>query len=172
MQQTDDLVECERIQERITKLASGVAIIRVGGTTAVDMNERRHRVEDALEAVRSAQTEGVVPGGGIALVRASTGVNIDAENPDQSLGLNIVCAAALEPVRQMAINAGLSPDLVINQIQGEEGATGYDFVNDNLTDMYAEGIIDPMKVTKSALQNAASAAATLMTSGHAIVEAD
>ena len=88
------------------------------------------------------------------------------------LGVDIVCAAALEPVRQMAINAGLSPDLVINQVQGEEGSTGYDFVNDKLTDMYAEGIIDPMKVTKSALQNAASAAATLMTSGHAIVEAD
>ena len=170
LQQTDDLMECERLQERITKLASGVAIIRVGGTTAIDMNERKHRIEDALEAVKSAQTEGVVPGGGVALIRASEGLEVEVENADQRLGVEIILAAASEPVRQMARNADRSADLVVNQVQSADGSVGYDFTNDTLVDMYSEGIIDPAKVTRTALQNAASAAATLMTSGHAIVE--
>ena len=171
LKQTDDLMECERIQERITKLASGVAIIRVGGTTAIDMNERKHRIEDALEAVKSAQTEGVVPGGGVALLRAASNITIEAENEDQELGAEIVRAASVEPVRQMAVNAGRSADLVVDQVLTAQGSTGYNFVNDTMVDMYSEGIIDPAKVTRTALQNAASAAATLMTSGHAIVEA-
>ena len=123
-----------------------------------------------MEAVKSAQTEGVVPGGGVALIRASEGLEVEVENADQRLGVEIILAAASEPVRQMARNADRSADLVVNQVQSADGSVGYDFTNDTLVDMYSEGIIDPAKVTRTALQNAASAAATLMTSGHAIVE--
>jgi len=168
---TEDLRECEKVQERITKLASGVAVIRVGAPTEVEMIEKKHRIEDALEAVKSAQQEGIVCGGGVALVRAAdllTGIMV--ENEDQQFGVEIVCEALKAPLRQMAINCGLSPDLIEAQIKSAPENCGYNFRDFGMVDMLQAGIIDPVKVTRSALQNAASAAGILITTSHAIVE--
>ena len=171
LQETESLRDCEKIQERITKLASGVAVINVGASTEVEMIENKHRVEDALEAVKSAQEEGLVPGGGVALLRASKALStVSVENSDQQFGVDIVTRAITAPLRQMATNSGLSPDLILNIVEGESGNMGYDFRNDKVVDMIDAGIIDPVKVTRSALQNAASAAGTLITTSHAIVE--
>ena len=170
--ETEDIRECDKIQERITKLASGVAVIKVGAATEVEMIEKKHRIEDALEAVKSAQQEGIVAGGGVALVRASnnTELNIDAENEDQLFGVEIVREAVKAPLRQMALNCGLSPDLVLARVEAAEGSVGYNFRTDEMVDMLETGVIDPAKVTRTALQNAASAAGTLITTSHAIVE--
>jgi chaperonin GroEL len=170
IRQTDNLSECERLQERVTRLASGVAVIKVGGSTEVEMIEKRHRVDDALEAVRSAQEEGIVPGGGIALVRACSGLFVETDNEEQSLGAQVVLQACEVPLKQMAINAGESPDIIIQNVKNEEGDTGYDFLKRCMVSTYEKGIIDPCKVTKCALQNAASAAGTLLTTSHAIVD--
>ena len=171
MAATDDMHECENIQERITKLAAGVAVIRVGAATEVEMIEKKHRIEDALEAVKSAQEEGIAPGGGIALLRAAAKLGgVQTENEDQEFGVEIVRQAVEEPLRQMALNCGLSPDLILNIIMKESPEYGYDFRNDKVVDMFKAGIIDPVKVTRTALQNAASAAGTLITTSHAIIE--
>jgi chaperonin GroEL len=163
--------ECEKIQERITKLASGVAVIRVGAATEVEMIEKKHRIEDALEAVKSAQQEGIVPGGGVALIRAVGSLDTaEVENEDQQLGVDIVREATCAPLRQMATNCGLSPDLILQMVKSEEGNMGYDFRNDEVVEMIESGIIDPVKVTRTAIQNAASAAGTLITTSHAIIE--
>jgi chaperonin GroEL len=172
LDQTDSLYECERIQDRITRLASGVAIIRVGGSTEVEMIEKKHRVEDALEAVNSAQEEGIVPGGGVALVRASKEVHLEFENEDQEIGAKIVCEAVKSPIRQMALNSGESADLVLYEILSLHGTDGRDFTTGKVVDMLEAGIIDPAKVTKAALRNAVSAASTLITTNYAIVEND
>ena len=170
--QEDDLRECDKIQERITKLASGVSVIRVGAPTEVEMIEKKHRIEDALEAVKSAQQEGVVPGGGVALLRAATALDssVPAENEDQQFGIDIIARAVKSPLRQMATNAGLSPDLIVAQIESASKNSGYNFRDFSTVDMFEAGIIDPVKVTRTALQNAASAAGTLITTSHAIVE--
>ena len=170
--ETEDIRECDKIQERITKLASGVAVIKVGAATEVEMIEKKHRIEDALEAVKSAQQEGIVAGGGVALVRASnnTDLQIDAENEDQFFGIEIVREAVKAPLRQMALNCGLSPDLVLARVEAAEGSVGYNFRTDEMVDMLETGVIDPAKVTRTALQNAASAAGTLIPTSHAIVE--
>ena len=170
LRDTDDLRECEKIQERITKLAAGVAVINVGAATEVEMIEKKHRIEDALEAVKSAQQEGLVPGGGVALLRAGTTMDVEVENEDQKCGVEIVRAATSAPLRQMAINCGLSPDLIEAQIKEAPENCGYNFRDFLVVDMFEAGIIDPVKVTRTALQNAASAAGTLMTTSHAIIE--
>ena len=171
IEQTEDMHECEKIQERITKLASGIAVIRVGAPTEIEMIEKRHRIDDALEAVKSAQQEGIVPGGGIALVRAVHNLEVEIGSEDQALGVAIVQKAVEEPIRQMAINAGESADLVLAAIQEENYEYGWDFAAGAITHMINDGIIDPTKVTRCALQNAASVAGALITSNHAIVEA-
>ena len=170
LEQTDSVYECERIQERITRLASGIGIIRVGGLTEVEMIEKKHRIEDALEAVTSAQQEGVVPGGGVALLRATRGIQVETENEDQELGVKIVLEAVKAPLRQMAENAGESPDLILSLVQTADDNLGWDFANGKLVNMVEQGVIDPAKVTRTALQNAASAASTLLTTNYAIVE--
>jgi len=167
---TEDLNECERIQERITRLASGVALIRVGAPTEVELIEKKHRIEDALEAVKAAREEGVVPGGGVALIRASKGVSITLTNEDQRIGAMCVLDAVRQPLRQMAINGGESPDIIEHIVMSQPDHFGYDFRNQREADLYEEGIIDPVKVTKCALRNAASAAGTLLTTNYAIVE--
>tara|TARA_R110000824_G_scaffold129472_2_gene290713 strand:+ start:1598 stop:3169 length:1572 start_codon:yes stop_codon:yes gene_type:complete len=172
LEQTDSLYECERLQDRITRLASGVAIIRVGGATEIEMIEKKYRIEDALEAVRSAQQEGIVPGGGVALVRTSKNLDLEFENEDQEIGSKIVCEAVKSPIKQMASNAGESPDLVLYEILSLHNGDGRDFTTGKVVDMYEAGIIDPAKVTKTALQNAVSAASTLITTNYAIVEND
>ena len=170
LEQTESMYECERIQERITRLASGVAIIRVGGSTEVEMIEKKHRIEDALEAVRSAQLEGVVPGGGVALIRASKDLDAAFENEEQEDGMKIICEAVKAPVRQMAMNAGESPDIILNMVESETECRGYDFSKRQIVDMMEVGIIDPAKVTRLALQNAASVSSVLLTTNHAVVE--
>jgi len=170
LQQTESIYECERLQERITRLASGIAIIRVGAPTEVEMIEKKHRIEDALEAVRSAQQEGIVAGGGVALVRAVEGLVVATDNEEQELGVKIVLRAAEEPIRQMALNSGESPDLVVNMIRSELQNYGYDFLHRKVVNMVEIGVIDPAKVTRCAIQNAASAAGTLITTNYSVVQ--
>ena len=169
--QTEDLHECERIQERITRLASGIAIIKVGGATEIEMTEKRHRIEDALEAVKSAQQEGIIPGGGIALIKACNNLQVKTENDSQELGVKIILEAVKEPARQMAINAGESPDMILSMIEKEANDIGVDFTTGQTINMLEAGIIDPAKVTRCALQNAASVASTLITTNSAVIEA-
>ncbi len=170
LQQTENIYECERLQERITRLASGIGIIRVGAATEVEMIEKKHRIEDALEAVRSAQQEGIVPGGGVALLRATEGLEVVTDNEEQALGVKIVLRAAEEPIRQMALNAGESPDIIVSMVKSEVFDAGYDFLNRRIIMMVETGIIDPVKVTRCAIQNAASAAGTLITTNYSIVQ--
>lgn len=170
LQQTDDLRECEKIQDRITKLAAGVAVINVGAATEVEMTEKKHRIEDALEAVKAAQEEGILPGGGVALLRAIKRLKVNTDNEDQALGVEIVKKAVLAPLRQMATNAGQSPDLIEAKVRKARKNSGFNFRDFSTVDMYDAGIIDPLKVTRIALQNAASAAGTLITTSHAIIE--
>lgn len=172
LEQTDSLSECERIQERITRLASGVGIIRVGGSTEVEMVEKKHRIEDALEAVMSAKSEGIVPGGGTALLQAAKNLEVDCDNDDQELGVKILLDVVRAPMKQMALNAGESPDLIVNTVESSEPNFGWNFATGELVDMLATGIIDPVKVTRVALQNAVSASSTLLTTNYAIIQED
>ena len=174
LQDTESLHECEKIQERITRLASGVSVIRVGAATEIEMVEKRHRVEDALEAVRSAQLEGILPGGGSFLVQHSVALLDEKKekinNEWQELGAKIVQQAIKEPLRQMAKNAGESADLILDHVQLEEINYGYDFTSRAMVDVLSSGIIDPARVTRCALQNAVSVAGILITSNYAIIE--
>jgi chaperonin GroEL len=177
LEQTEDMRDCEKIQERITRLASGVAIIRVGASTEVEMIEKKHRLEDALEAVRAARLEGVVAGGGVALLYVSRSLPVSVSNQEQALGAQIVVNSLTAPLRQMAKNAGRSPDLVEHTVLNAVSADGdvirgIDFVTGELVDMFASGIIDPVRVTSAALQNAISVSSSLITTNYAIVEAD
>lgn len=166
----DNLHKCEQIQDRIARLASGIAIIRVGASTEVEMVEKKHRIEDALEAVHSAQLEGIVAGGGTALLSAVKGLDIQVENADQALGVEIIKLAVRAPLRQMAKNAGESPDIICSQVLEAEDGYGYDFVDNKIVDMIEHGIIDPVKVTKTALKNAISVAASLLITNCAVIE--
>jgi len=170
VEQTESLRECELIQERITRLASGIAIIRVGAPTEIEMMEKKHRVEDALEAVRSAQQEGIVPGGGATLLKLAAALEIVGENDDQNFGINIVKEAAKEPIRQMALNAGGSPDLIVDTVLRSKENFGYNFASGQVVDLFEKGIVDPAKVVRCALQNAASASSTLLTTNYCIIE--
>lgn len=176
IEQTESLEECEAIQGRITRLNSGVAVIRVGGSTEVEMTEKKHRIEDALEAVRAAQEEGVVAGGGTALARAAqtmvitTKGDTDEFHPDQTSGINIVMTACQEPLRQMARNSGESPDLVLAEVLKTKAPHGWDFRRGGIVNLIEKGIIDPVKVTRIALQNAASCAGTLLTTNFGIIQ--
>jgi len=163
--------ESERLQERITRLASGIAIIRVGAATEVEMIEKKHRIEDALEAVKSAQLEGVVSGGGTALVRAA-GVllNLDVDNDDQEFGVRIISAAVSAPLKQMAKNANQSPDVILHKLNEEAGNIGFNFSTGEYVNMLQDGIIDPVKVTCTALQNAYSVSSMILTADYAIVD--
>ena len=169
IKQTDSLKECERLQERITRLASGVAVIRVGAATEVEMIEKKHRIDDALEAVRSAQEEGVVPGGGSTLIHLAKNLSVETNNEDQAAGVNIIIEAVQEPLRQMATNAGLSPDLIVNEVFSANDGMGYDFMDNTIKELANCGIIDPAKVTRCALENAVSVASTLLTTNYAVV---
>lgn len=169
IEQTDNIHECELIQKRITRLASGVAIIKVGGSTESDMTEKKHRVEDALEAVKAAQQEGLLPGGGVALIGAAKNLSVEFDHPDQRLALDIIKDVVREPARQMAKNAGASPDIIIQKIEDCDPGYGYDFRQEKIVNMFESGIIDPAKVTRCALENATSAAGVLLTTNYAII---
>ena len=169
---TDSLTECERIQSRVVRLASGVAVIHVGGATEVEMTEKKHRIEDALEAVKSAQEEGIVCGGGVALLRAANSLVVKTDSSEQALGGAIIQQACREPIHQMALNAGKSPDLIIKDVLAAKKDYGWDFRDNCLTNMLERGIIDPVKVARTALQNAASCAGTLITTNYGIIQTE
>ena len=174
LEQTEEIYECERIQERITRLASGIAIIRVGAATEVEMIEKKHRLEDALESVRAARLDGIVSGGGAALLKAANNINIEVSNPEQGVGVRLIIGALSSPLRQMASNAGLSPDIAEKTVRAAlasegEPAAGIDFTTGQLVDMYAAGIIDPVRVTIAALRNAVSVSSSLITTNCAII---
>jgi chaperonin GroEL len=154
----------EKLQERVAKLAGGVAVVKVGAATETEMKERKARVEDALHATRAAIEEGVLPGGGIAMLRARSRLgNLRGENPDQDAGIRIVLRAIEEPLRQIAANAGEEPSVVVNRVQEGEGNFGYNALTDAYGDMVQMGVLDPCKVTRTALQNAASIAGLILT---------
>ena len=154
----------EKLQERLAKLSGGVAVIHVGAATEVAMKEKKDRVDDALHATRAAVEEGIVPGGGVALIRAAKSVDLDAiENPDQRTGAKIIVRAAEEPLRQIVANAGLESSVIANKVKEGKGAFGYNARTDVYEDLMKAGVIDPAKVSKSALTNAASIAGLLLT---------
>jgi chaperonin GroEL len=161
----------EKLQERVAKLAGGVAVIKVGAATEVEMKEKKARVEDALHATRAAVEEGVVPGGGVALIRARKAIEkLEGANDDQNVGLNILRRAIEEPLRQIVANAGADPAVVLNAVVAGKGNYGFDAATGDYGDLVALGIIDPTKVTRLALQNAASVAGLLLTTEAMIAE--
>src|SRR3990167_5742596 len=170
IEQTEDLKECERIQERITRLASGVGIIRVGGNTEVEMIEKKHRIDDALEAVRSAQQEGILPGGGVSLIRASKRSKVKYLSESERFGGQVLKEAVYKPLKLMLQNAGVSPEVIINKIERSRGFyIGYNISDEKMTDMISAGILDPMKVVRCSLQNAVSVATTLIMTKSAVI---
>ena len=166
--------ELEKLNERLAKLAGGVAVIKVGAATEVEMKEKKLRIEDALAATKAASEEGVVPGGGVALLKTSSKIKeiMQQLKDDEKTGAMIVLSAIEEPLRQIAKNSGVDGGVVINKIYEniEKPAFGYDALNNEYCDMIERGIIDPTKVTRSALQNAASVAATMLTTETLVVE--
>jgi chaperonin GroEL len=154
----------EKLQERLAKLAGGVAVIKVGAATETAMKEKKARVEDALNATRAAVEEGIVPGGGVALLRASTSIDGLKLDGDEKVGAHIVKRALEEPIRNIVENAGLEGSVVVEKVKAEKVATrGFDAENLEFVDMIQAGIIDPTKVERVALQNAASVASLLLT---------
>ena len=154
----------EKLQERVAKLAGGVALIKVGAATEVEMKEKKARVEDALHATRAAVEEGIVPGGGVALIRAKLAIkDIKGDNDEQNAGIRIVLRAMEEPLRQIVANAGDEPSVVVNTVAQGEGNFGYNAQSAKYGDMVEMGVLDPTKVTRTALQNAASVASLILT---------
>jgi chaperonin GroEL len=167
----DHAYDKEKLQERVAKLAGGVAVIKVGAATEVEMKEKKDRVDDALHATRAAVEEGIVAGGGVALIRAKTSIkDLKGDNPDQTVGIDIVLRAIEAPLRSIVENAGVESSVVVNEVAKGTGNYGFDASNDTYGDMLTMGIVDPTKVTRCALQNAASVAALLITSDCAIYE--
>jgi chaperonin GroEL len=161
----------EKLQERVAKLAGGVALVKVGAATEVEMKEKKARVEDALHATRAAVEEGIVPGGGVALLRAKAAVaKIKGDNPEQDAGVKIVLRALEEPLRQIARNAGDEPSVVVNKVMEGKGNLGYNAATGEYGDMVAMGVLDPTKVTRCALQNAASVAGLMLTTDAMVAE--
>jgi chaperonin GroEL len=153
----------EKLQERVAKLAGGVAVIRVGAATEVEMKEKKARVEDALHATRAAVEEGIVAGGGVALLRARASAKVKGDNPDQEAGIKIVMRAVEEPLRQIVANCGDEPSVIVNKVLELKGAQGYNAASSEFGDMLEMGVVDPTKVTRTALQNAASVAGLMLT---------
>jgi chaperonin GroEL len=160
----------EKLQERLAKLAGGVAVLNVGAATEIEMKEKKARVEDALHATRAAVEEGIVPGGGVALIRTVDDLSKMKLESDQQIGINIVRRALEEPTRQLAENAGHEGSVVVGQVKEKEMKVGFNVMNEKYEDMAAAGIIDPTKVTRTALQNAASIASLLVTTEAVVVE--
>ncbi|BBJ99243.1 60 kDa chaperonin [Xanthomonas campestris pv. campestris] len=162
----------EKLQERVAKLAGGVAVIKVGASTEIEMKEKKARVEDALHATRAAVEEGVVPGGGVALVRALVAVgNLTGANEDQTHGIQIALRAMEAPLREIVANAGEEPSVILNKVKEGTGNYGYNAANGEFGDMVEFGILDPTKVTRSALQNAASIAGLMITTEAMVADA-
>jgi chaperonin GroEL len=161
----------EKLQERVAKLAGGVAVIKVGAATEVEMKEKKARVEDALHATRAAVEEGIVAGGGVAYIRARVALDkLKGENPDQDAGIRIVKRALEEPLRQIVANSGAEPSVVMNKIAEGKGNFGFNAQTEQFGDLVEMGVLDPTKVSRTALQNAASVAGLLLTTEAMVAE--
>lgn len=172
IEETTSDYDREKLQERVAKLAGGVAVIKVGAATEVEMKEKKARVEDALHSTRAAVEEGIVAGGGVALVRAIGAVmKTEGANDDQNAGIRIVARALEEPLRQIVDNSGGEAAVILNEVKKSKGNNGFNAATDTHGDMVKMGIIDPTKVTRAALQNAASVAGLILTTGAAVAEA-
>ena len=171
IENTDSDFDREKLQERLAKLSGGVAVVKVGAATETEMKEKKHRVEDALQATRAALEEGIVPGGGVTLLRAADAVKLDAyEDGDEKTGARIVLRALEEPLRQIAENSGLEGSVVVNDVRKSKKGEGLNAANGEIVDLVAAGIIDPAMVTRSALQNAASIAKNILTTEAIVAE--
>jgi chaperonin GroEL len=161
----------EKLQERVAKLSGGVAVIKVGAATEIEMKEKKARVEDALHATRAAVEEGVVPGGGVALLRTLDGLgDLHGDNHDQDMGIKILRRALEEPLRQIVANAGDDASVILNKVREGEGTFGFNAATSDYGDMLEMGILDPTKVTRLALQNATSVAGLLLTTEVMVAE--
>ncbi|MBX5439941.1 MAG: chaperonin GroEL [Solirubrobacteraceae bacterium] len=168
---TDSDFDREKLQERLAKLSGGVAVVKVGAATETEVKEKKHRVEDALQATRAALEEGIVPGGGVALLRAADSVSLDAfEDDDERTGAKIVLRSLEEPLRQIAFNAGLEGSVVVNDVRKAKGNEGLNAATGEMVDLVKAGVIDPAMVTRSALQNAASIAKNILTTEAVVAE--
>jgi chaperonin GroEL len=171
IENTDSDFDREKLQERLAKLAGGVAVVKVGAATETEMKEKKHRVEDALQATRAALEEGIVPGGGVALVNAVDSIKLDSiKIPDERTGAAIIVRALEEPLRQLAQNAGLEGSVVVSQVRDAAKGNGLNVETGEVEDLFAAGIIDPTMVTRSALQNAASIAKNILTTEAVVAE--
>jgi chaperonin GroEL len=171
IENTDSDFDREKLQERLAKLSGGVAVVKVGAATETEMKEKKHRVEDALQATRAALEEGIVPGGGVALLQASSAVGLDgAADEDEQTGARIVLRALEEPLRQLADNAGLEGSVVVNDVRKAKKGQGLNAATNEIVDLVGAGIIDPAMVTRSALQNAASIAKNILTTEAIVAE--
>ncbi len=167
---TDSDFDREKLQERLAKLSGGVAVVKVGAATETEMKEKKHRVEDALQATRAALEEGIVPGGGVALLQAESAIDLDTYEDDEKTGAKIVLRALEEPLRQIAHNAGLEGSVVINDVRKAKKGWGLNAATNEIEDLVAAGVIDPAMVTRSALQNAASIAKNILTTEAIVCE--
>jgi chaperonin GroEL len=171
IENTDSDFDREKLQERLAKLSGGVAVVKVGAATETEMKEKKHRVEDALQATRAALEEGIVPGGGVALLQAGAAVTLDdGVEDDEKTGARIVLRALEEPLRQLAENAGLEGSVVVNEVRGAKPGFGLNAATNQIEDLVAAGVIDPAMVTRSALQNAASIAKNILTTEAIVAE--
>jgi chaperonin GroEL len=171
IESTDSDFDREKLQERLAKLAGGVAVVKVGAATETEMKEKKHRVEDALQATRAALEEGIVPGGGVALLHAIKAVDATKLEGDERTGAMIVQRALQEPLRQLAANAGLEGSVVVNDVRAAKAGQGLNVDTGEIVDLVKAGIIDPAMVTRSALQNAASIAKNILTTEAIVAEA-
>jgi chaperonin GroEL len=170
IEETTSDYDREKLQERLAKLSGGVAEIKVGAATETEMKEKKHRFEDALNATKAAVEEGIVPGGGAAFIRALAALEKLESDGDETVGVNLVRRALEEPARQLAANAGVEGSLIVERLKRESGRTGYDVAKGEFTDMMKAGIVDPTKVARLALQNAASVAGLMLTTEAVVVE--
>jgi chaperonin GroEL len=170
IEETTSDYDREKLQERLAKLVGGVAVIKVGAATEVEMKEKKARVEDALHATRAAVEEGIVPGGGVALLRAQPALEAIKVDGEQRVGVNIIRRAIEEPLRQISANAGVEGSIVVDKVKNGTGAFGYNARTDEYGDLLAQGVIDPTKVVRYALQNAASVAGLMLTTEALIAE--
>jgi len=171
IENTDSDFDREKLQERLAKLSGGVAVVKVGAATETEMKEKKHRVEDALQATRAALEEGIVAGGGVALMRATEAIDLDKlDEDDQKTGARIILRALEEPLRQIAENAGLEGSVVVNEVRNSSGSNGLNAATGEYVDLIQAGVIDPAMVTRSALQNAASIAKNILTTEAIVAE--
>ena len=170
IENTDSDFDREKLQERLAKLAGGVAVIKVGAATETEMKEKKHRVEDAVQATRAALEEGIVPGGGVALLNGAESINLEKLEGDDRTGANIIVRALEEPIRQLAANAGLEGSVVVSQVRSAAAGHGLNVDTGEVEDLVKAGIIDPTMVTRSALQNAASIAKNILTTEAVVAE--